>query len=139
MYGVKSSANRELIDVLTHGNRGESFIFEGWRWSAGDGVDMLSERFREPVLSDLRIVFSTVSEADAYPRLLRNIYRGGALEFVGRSPLVMDRVAFSLKGLNATRAFESFFTLPFVEAATEQGIAADWKRERSIDVKINVN
>ena len=59
MYGVKSSANRELIDVLTHGNRGESFVFEGWRWNAGEGMEELSERFRDPVLSDLRVIFAS--------------------------------------------------------------------------------
>ena len=31
MYGVRSTANRELIDTLTRGNRGESFVYDGMR------------------------------------------------------------------------------------------------------------
>ncbi|HBJ59087.1 MAG TPA: hypothetical protein DDY72_01150, partial [Verrucomicrobia bacterium] len=38
MYGVKSGANRELIDILTQGNRGEGFVYDGFRWKAGEGI-----------------------------------------------------------------------------------------------------
>ena len=132
MYGVKSSANRELIDVLTHGNRGESFVFEGWRWNAGEGMEALSERFRDPVLSDLRVIFAAGVRAEAYPRLLRNIYRGGTLEFVGRVPAGTGEVAFSLRGLNGDEAYEGFFRLPFATAAHDPSIAARWREEADI-------
>lgn len=136
MYGVKESANRELIDVLTHGNRGESFIFDGWRWNAGEGMEELSERFRDPVLSDLRVVFSSGTKAEAYPRLLRNLYRGGTLEFVGRVPADAKEVAFSLKGLNGDNAFEGYFKLPFASAPNDHAIPAAWNAEQAIDRKL---
>ena len=136
MYGVKSSANRELIDVLTHGNRGESFVFEGWRWNAGEGMEELSERFRDPVLSDLRVIFASGVQAEAYPRLLRNIYRGGMLEFVGRVPSGTKEVSFSLRGLNGDNAYEGFFKLPFATAASDPSLAARWTEERSIAAKL---
>ena len=132
MYGVKSSANRELIDVLTHGNRGESFVFEGWRWNAGEGMEELSERFRDPVLSDLRVIFASGVRAEAYPRLLRNIYRGGTLEFVGRVPSGTKEVSFSLRGLNGDNAYEGFFKLPFATAASDPALAALWRSEADI-------
>ena len=132
MYGVKSSANRELIDVLTHGNRGESFVFEGWRWNAGEGMEELSERFRDPVLSDLRVIFASGVQAEAYPRLLRNIYRGGTLEFVGRVPSGTKEVSFSLRGLNGDNAYEGFFKLPFATAASDPSLAALWRSEADI-------
>ena len=132
MYGVKSSANRELIDVLTHGNRGESFVFEGWRWNAGDGLEGLSERFRDPVLSDLRVIFASDVRAEAYPLLLRNIYRGGTLEFVGRVPSGTKEVSFSLRGLNGDNAYEGFFKLPFATAASDPELAALWRSEADI-------
>ena len=132
MYGVKSSANRELIDVLTHGNRGESFIFEGWRWNAGEGMEELSERFRDPVLSDLRVIFAAGVQAEAYPRLLRNIYRGGTLEFVGRVPAQTEEIRFSLRGLNGEEAFEGFFRLPFATAASDPTLADLWRGEADI-------
>jgi len=136
MYGVKSSANRELIDVLTHGNRGESLIFEGWRWSAGDDLGKLSERFRDPVLSDLRVVFSAGTPAEVYPRLLRNVYRGDMLSFVGRVPVGSKQVAFSLKGLNGSHAYEGFFKLPLVDLNVDAGLADEWRKEQLIDKKL---
>ena len=136
MYGVKSSANRELIDVLTHGNRGESFIFDGWRWSAGEGMEGLSERFRDPVLTDLRVIFASGVRAEAYPRLLRNLYRGGTLEFVGRVPATAKDVAFSLKGLAGADAYEGFFRLPFATAPDDPAVVAAWQAESAIDRKL---
>lgn len=132
MYGVKSAANRELIDLLTHANRGESFVFEGWRWSAGEGMEGLSERFRDPVLSDLRVVFATGTPAEAYPRLLRNLYRGAELSFVGRVPATAKSVAFSLKGLNGENAYEGFFRLPFATAPEQRALKDEWIAEQTI-------
>ena len=136
MYGVKSSANRELIDVLTHGNRGESFIFDGWRWNAGDAMESLSERFRDPVLSDLRVTFAAGTEATAYPRLLRNLYRGQDLSFVGRVPADAKDVAFSLKGLNGSEAYEGFFRLPLAAAPADPSIPAEFAAEEAIHRKL---
>ncbi|MGN0832179.1 MAG: VWA domain-containing protein [Kiritimatiellia bacterium] len=133
MYGVKSAANRELIDVLTHGNRGESFVFEGWRWNAGDGLEGLSERFRDPVLTDLRVIFSADARAEAYPRLLRNLYRGGTLSFVGRVPASAKDVAFSLRGLNGSDAYDGFFRLPFAAAPDDASTVTEWQAEAALD------
>ena len=134
MYGVKSNANRELIDVLTHGNRGESFIFGGWfRSQSGDKLDALSERFRDPVMSDLRIIFSTTCKAEAYPALLKNLYRGNSVEIVGRVPKGTKEVSFSLKGLSGTLAYEGYFKLPITGAARDEKLPVLWRQERSID------
>jgi len=136
MYGIKSSANRELIDVLTHGNRGESFIFDGWRWNAGDGIDGLSTRFRDPVLSDLRLVFPSSVRAEAYPLLLRNLYRGETLEIHGRIAGTPKEISFSLKGQNAGKAYEGYFSLPVSTASSAKGVAAAWERERVIAARL---
>ena len=136
MYGVKSSANRELIDVLTHGNRGESFIFEGWRWNAGEGLEELSTRFRDPVLSDLRLIFAADSKAEAYPLLLKNLYRGETLSFVGRVPANTKELSFSLRGLNGPEAYEGFFRLPFATAPSDPSIASAWAEEKGIAAKL---
>ena len=137
MYGVKNSANRELIDVLTRGNRGESFIYEGWwKWQAGSGIEGLCERFRDPVLSDLRVVFAAGVRAEAYPRLLRNLYRGNTLEFFGRVPSGTKEVAFSIKGLNGKEPYEGFFRISFDKVAADPAIVQSWETERSIDLKL---
>ena len=136
MYGVKSSANRELIDVLTRGNRGESRIYDGWRKLAGAGIESFVERFRDPVLTDLRIVFASGTRIEAYPRLLRNLYRGDTLSFVGRVPAGTDKVSFSLRGLNGANAFEGFFDIPLATVGKDGAAKPDWEAERAIDAKL---
>ena len=136
MYGVKESANRELIDVLTHGNRGESFIYGGLRWKAGSGIEKLSDRFRDPVLSDIRVVFSANSQAEAYPRLIKNLYRGDTVTIVGRVPKGRSEVAFSLKGLNGKKTYEAFFKVPLGKIATDPALAGAWAEEAAIDAKL---
>jgi len=137
MYGVKQSANRELIDVLTRGNRGESFVYEGNRKYAGKRIGELSERFRDPVLTDLRVVFTTGSQAEAYPQRLRNLYKGESVEIVGRVPTGTQEVAFSLKGLNGTTAYEGFFRVSLAAAEFDQSLPAAWAAERGIDAKLH--
>ena len=137
MYGVKNQANRELIDVLTHGNRGESVIYDGWlKWRTGSQLESLTNRFRDPVLSDIRIVFAADTPADAYPRRIRNLYRGDTLEIVGRVPAGTKEVAFSVKGLNGKDAYESFQRLALTTAPADASVAARWEAERAIDAKL---
>ena len=136
IYGVKNTANRELIDVLTRGNRGDSYIHEGLRWSAGEGIEGFSTRFRDPVLSDLRIIFAAGSRADAFPRQVRNLYRGETLEIVGRAPADVREISFSIKGLSAGSPYEGFFKVPVSAAAADASLPAAWAREREIDAKL---
>ena len=136
MYGVKSTANRELIDVLTRGNRGESIVFDGWRWNAGSEMESLSNRFRDPVLSDLRLVFTASTRAEAYPRRLKNLYRDDILEVAGRVPAGTREVAFSLKGLNRSKAYEGFFRLGLDASAEDAEVPALWRGEQAIDRRL---
>jgi len=136
MYGVKQSANRELIDVLTHGNRGESLIYDGSRKYAGRGIGDLSVRFRDPVLTDLRVVFTAGSRAEAYPQRLRNLYKGEIVDLVGRVPAGTEEVAFSLKGLNGAKAYEGFFKVKLSNASFDQYLPTAWSVEQKIDQKL---
>jgi len=136
MYGVKGSANRELIDILTRGNRGESFVYDGWRWSAGSGIEKLGERFRDPVLSDLRVLFASGTKAEVYPRLLKNLYRGETLEVFGRIASTAKEIAFSVRGLNGKDPFEGFFKLSLETAGQDSSIGDRWKSEHQIDMKL---
>lgn len=136
MYGVKASANRELINVLTRGNRGESFVQSDFWQSAGSGIGKFSERFRDPVLSDLRIVYSATTRADAYPRMLKNLYRGEVLELVGRVPAGTAEIVFSLKGLSGREAYEGFFRLAVANTPDDFGLVRRWNEEHLIDKKL---
>ena len=137
MYGVKGTANRELIDVLTHGNRGESFIFDGNRWQAGEGIEGLSNRFRDPVLTDLRVVFAAGSKVEAYPRLLKNLCRGESVEIVGRAPAGTEEISFSLKGLNGDTAYEGYFRFALGAAARDDALPGEWAADKAIDERLH--
>lgn len=112
IYGVKSAANRHLINMLTRENRGEFFIFDGLRRESGAGIDALSERFRGPVISDLRVLFAGNQEIAISPSRLRNLYQGNSVEFTGVVPVGVRELAFSLRGLDRNGARESFFRFP---------------------------
>ena len=137
MYGVKKEANRELIEILTRGNRGESFIHTGFRWLAGENLEQLAKAFRDPVLTDLRIVFASGSEAEAYPRLLKNLYRGGRVELRGRCPAHVKKLVFTLQGLSGARAFESLYQLDLSTASSASpSLPAEWRDERIVAVRL---
>ena len=95
-------------------------------------MEGLSERFRDPVLTDLRVIFAAGVQAEAYPRLLRNLYRGSTLEFFGRVPAAAKDVAFSLKGLAGADAYEGFFRLPFTTASADSSVVTLWRSEADI-------
>ena len=88
------------------------------------------------MLSDLRIVFSSATRAEAYPRLLRNLYRGEVVDLVGRVPRGTADVSFSLKGLSADRPYEGFFRLHLAEAAFDAGLPEAWSREQALDARL---
>ncbi len=136
MYGVKSGANRELIDVLTQGNRGESFVHEGFRWHAGEGIEAFGARFRDPVLSDLRIVPAQGAPVELYPRLLRNLYRGTSVTFVGRVRKGTPEVAFSVRALNGRQAYEGFCRVRPDKAVFDANVPREWERLRQIDLHL---
>ena len=137
MYGVRRSANRELIDVLTRGNRGESLVYEDWKaWHAGEGLEGLSERFRDPLVTDLRVVFASPLRAEAYPTALKNLYRGNSVTITGRVPGSPASIDFSLKGLAGDVAYEGFFRLPLASAAANASLPGVFANESSLAAQV---
>ncbi len=133
MYGVKRQANRELIEILTKGNRGESLIHSGFRFNAGKGLEALARAFRDPVLTDLRVTFASASGAEAYPLLLRNLHRGGRVEIRGRCPASAGRLVFTLRGLSGARAYEALYQLNLASAPeADASLRGEWLAERSV-------
>ena len=137
MYGVKKEANRELIELLTRGNRGESFIHTGFRFRSGAHLEALAAACRDPVLTDLRLVFASGSEAETYPRLLKNLYRGRTVELRGRCPASVKELVFTLQGLSGKKAFEALYRLDF-SAASRAGaeLSAEWRDEKAVAARL---
>ena len=137
MYGVRRTANRELIDVLTRGNRGESSIYGSrWKDESGDGIDAFSERFRDPLLTDLRVVFASALRAEAYPTALKNLYRGNSVTITGRVPGTPASIDFSLKGLAGDNAYEGFFRLPLTSAVDTPELAQAFANESALASRV---
>lgn len=137
MYGVRRSSNRELIDVLTHGNRGESSVYDSRRKrSAGDGIDGFSERFRDPLVTDLRMLFASPLRAVAYPTALKNLYRGNSVTVTGRVPGNPASLDFVLKGLAGDHAYDGFFRLPLAGAAEDPGLAEAFAAEAALALQV---
>jgi hypothetical protein len=133
MYGVKKEANRELIDMLTRGNRGESIIHMGSRRHSGAALEPLATAFRDPVLTDLRIMFAAGTMAETYPRLLKNLYRGGAVVLRGRCPARVKELVFTLKGLSGAKAFESLYRIDMESAdKASAALIGEWRADRVV-------
>lgn len=136
MYGVKGSANRELIDALTRGSRGEGYVYDGRRGEAGSAIAGFSETFRDPVLSDIRVIFAADTRAEAYPRLMKNLYCGGTLEIVGRVPAGTEKVSFAVRGLNGAEAYEGFFTHNLGSSPVDETLPSAWAAAEAIDRRL---
>ena len=134
MYGVKKEANRALIELLTRGNRGESFIHSGLRLQAGRNLETLAMAFRDPVLTDLRVVFAAGTEAETYPRLLKNLYKGRTVELYGRCPIAVKKLVFTLQGLSGKKAFEALYQFNLATAdPADRSLRETWRDDRSVE------
>ena len=137
MYGVKKEANRELIELLTRGNRGESFIHGGLRFQSGKNLEELAAAFRDPVLTDLRILFAAETQAEAYPHLLKNLYRGRTVELHGRCPASVKKLVFTLQGLSGKKAFESLYQFNLTTAdAADRSLKDQWLDDRTVEHRL---
>ncbi|MBO5939931.1 MAG: VWA domain-containing protein [Kiritimatiellae bacterium] len=133
MYGVKKEANRELIDLLTRGNRGESIIHTGDRRYTGVALEPLAVAFRDPVLTDMRIMFAAGTMAETYPRLLKNLYKGGDVVLRGRCPARVKELVFTLKGLSGSKAFESLYDIDLSTAKpAPASVIEEWQADRIV-------
>ncbi len=137
MYGVKGKANRELIEILTRGNRGESFIHTGFRFNAGKELESLAKAFRDPVLTDIRVSFASGAGAETYPALLKNLYRGGRVELRGRCPASVKKLVFTLQGLSGKKAFESLYQLNLAASpTTDRSLRDEWRDDRAVAMRL---
>ena len=131
MYGVKENANAYLMDMLARGNRGDWARHDGFRWRAASGLPDLAAKFANPVLSDISVVFSTASRAQAYPSRVTNLYQSHPIEIWGLCPAEQKDVLFKMRGLNADKVYESMFRLAFRPDATLGPEAkSEWAKRR---------
>ncbi|MGN0852371.1 MAG: VWA domain-containing protein [Kiritimatiellia bacterium] len=135
MYGVKDSANRYLMDMVTRGARGGWACHSGLRWNAAQGIPELARKFERPVLSDVSVLFSASSNAETYPRLVTNLCEDEPIEIYGVCPASQEEVVFSMRGLNGVNVFENVFRLSFAAAARAGSeLKTEWAQRRLHDM-----
>lgn len=145
-YGVKEDANAYLMDLLGMGNRGgwarhklasaKSSDLEDKKRSAAE-LPAFARTFARPLISDFSVVFSRKSRAESYPRLVPNLYAGGAVEIYGRCPAGQEDVVFEMRGLNGGTVYDTFFQRRFAAAAKGDGeIKREWARRKIADLTL---
>ena len=138
MYGVKERANKQLMDLLSRGNRG------GWTYHAGDRKQAAAElngfleTFHDPVLTDLRVMFASANGVEVHPKMVRNLYKGQPVEIWGSCPAEIKDLSFAVRGLNGADVFESVFRLPFAPTARTLDLTAktEWAKLKSYDLQL---
>jgi hypothetical protein len=71
--------------------------------------------------------------AETYPKLLRNLYKGGKVVIRGRCPARIKELTFTIKGLSGPKAFESLYRIDMSTAdPAPESIVQDWKSDRII-------
>ena len=71
--------------------------------------------------------------AETYPRLMKNLYRGGSVTLKGRCPATVKELVFTLKGLSGAKAFESLYRIDLSAVAeASESIVQDWRGERVV-------
>ena len=112
-YGISSSANAYLIDMIAARNRGDSLVQKGLFASIADGLVRFNAKFASPVVSDLSVIFAASSKAETYPQLVPNLCLGQRVEISGMCPSGTEEVLFSVKGLAGDAAYEGVFRMKF--------------------------
>ena len=131
MYGVKDTANDYLMDMLTRGSRGSWSKNQKLRWNAADGIPELARKFERPVLSDVAVLFTASSRAEAYPQLVSNLCEDEPIVLYGVCPVDQKEVVFRMRGLNGQRVYESVFRLPFSGAQRlDSQLKSEWATRR---------
>ncbi|MBE7487573.1 VWA domain-containing protein [bacterium] len=83
VFGAGEYVNRHLLGLLAYRNKGIA-RFAGDPGKVSDDILKLSREVAEPILVDLKVDLSGMTEDEAYPLVLPDLYRGGRVQFYGR-------------------------------------------------------
>ncbi|MFO7937096.1 MAG: VWA domain-containing protein [Kiritimatiellia bacterium] len=111
MYGTHKKANDYLLDMLTYCNRGKAVILDGSRWDIPQSMLTVVNAFRDPVLGDISVTFSSESRSEVYPRKTSNLYKEQQIQLIGICPAGTEELVFQVRGLAAGKGYDSVFRL----------------------------
>ena len=135
--GVSARSDEYLLSMLSFCNRGGTAAMASDRFHI---PEVLSNAFRSvafPVLNNLRFIVESTSGVIITPRMTENLYLDRPLRLYGRAPLSTQDVTFLVRGENADRNHDMFFSLRLGNPAPGSGekeIAREWARMRIYDL-----
>ena len=131
MYGTVNSANARLLNMLTYCNRGSASIASFFQWDISESIVSMCSTFRDPILSDVSVVFDSASRAEVYPRRTTNLYKSTSLEILGSCPADTQEVVLQIRGLAGEKAYDSVVRLKLSEATVGAGeIKTRWANQK---------
>ena len=131
MYGTHKDANVYLIDMLTYCNRGASAIVKGNRWDIPTSMADVYLGFRNPVMSDVSVMFDSSSASEIYPRRSMNLYKDSPIEITGVCPDTQTELVFQIRGLAFDKGYDSVFRLPLANAKVgKPDVKTRWARQK---------
>ena len=132
MFGTQRQANRYLLDMLTYCNRGNATVLNGNRWDIPASMAKVYQGFREPVLSDITVVFDSASHSEVYPKRTLNLYREQPMILNGVCAEQTEELIFQVRGLAADRGFDAIVRLKLRESAQPGGaeLKTQWAHQK---------
>jgi len=130
--GTVQTADRYLLDLLSHSNRGEVMELEKGRWSIPETMAQAMEKVSRPVLADVRFRFPVGSRCEVYPTQTGNLYLDRPLVLFGRYPKGETNVTFQAIGAARDVKCDMLFDLSLTEGAGQgdKALAEQWATEK---------
>lgn len=83
VFGAGEYVNRHLLGLLAYRNKGIA-RYAGDPSRIAEDIIQLSKEIADPILVDLEVDLSGMTEEEAYPLVLPDLYQGGRVQFYGR-------------------------------------------------------
>jgi len=128
-FDAGSGTDRYLLDLLAYRSRGQS-TFADDRADAPAALEGLFAAYDNPVLMQLRLIYTNLDVAETYPAFLPNLYADQPIVLYGRCKPGQN-VTIQLQGKNpyARRALRFSYS-PGAPDATRNDIAREWARRK---------
>jgi hypothetical protein len=77
-------------------------------------------------------MFTESSGVQAYPKLVSNLYASQSIDIYGTCPANQTKLVFSMRGLNATKAYEHLFEISFDKAEVgNESLKKEWAQRKA--------
>jgi len=130
--GTVRSANHYLLDLLSYCNRGYSFVVTQGRWDIPEIMPRLLSSVRNPVMSDVRFLFTEKGGCEVYPKLTENLHLGRPLVLYGRYTKGTENAVFQAVGRAMDTECDMIFDLGLdaSESTNDKDLPTIWAEQK---------